>query len=349
MKEQEKGLAGGSGGEARRIHKGRKGRGQSHIFDDVIRTVQERHGKMLIPLVNETFHEHYPGNTPVRRLPDDYRKIVSKVVADACNVIGDRVYHVECQSRNDKTMILRMVEYDFMIGLHGAEVEEGLYRLTFPRSCIIYLRHDGDAPEEETMELVFQDGQTVRYSVPTVQVQRYTLEEIFDKKLYLFLPFYILRYEKELDKIDSDEARRDAVLAEYEKILRKLEKELWSEPGTYRDLLQLIHTVSEHVLRNHEDLKEEVGSVMGGRVLPLPSDILRQERAEGRIEGRTEGLVAQVCRKLRKKKTVEVIAEELEEDIEDIRAICETAQAFAPDYDEEKVFHELKGIQGKCP
>ena len=332
--------------------KEKRGKKQANIFDDVIRTLQERHGGMLIPLVNETFHEHYPGNTLVGRLPDDYRRLVSKVVADACNVIGDRVYHVECQSRDDRTMILRMVEYDFMLGLYGAETEDGLYRLHFPRSCIIYLRHDGEAPKEEEMELVFQDGQKVRYRVPTVRVQSYTLDEIFEKKLYLFLPFYILRYEKDLDTIDSDEYRRGAVVEEYEDILGRLENALGDEPGAYQDMLQLMREVIGHVLRNHEEFKEEVEFVMGGKVLPLPSDILRQQREEGKEEGREEGewrkLVAQVCRKLRKGKPLEAIADELEEDIAEIQLICEAAEGFAPEYDEEQILGKVMGQKDKA-
>ena len=49
--------------------KGKRGKKQANILDDVIRTLQERHGGMLVPLVNETFHEYYLGNTPVGRLP----------------------------------------------------------------------------------------------------------------------------------------------------------------------------------------------------------------------------------------------------------------------------------------
>ena len=65
-------------------------------------------------------------------------------------------------------------------------------------------------------------------------------------------------------------------------------------------------------------------------------------RAEGKAEGRTEGesykLVSQVCRKLRKGKEPERIAEELEEEVELIQRICQTAKEFGPGYDEEKVF-----------
>lgn len=65
-------------------------------------------------------------------------------------------------------------------------------------------------------------------------------------------------------------------------------------------------------------------------------------RAEGRVEGRMEGkaeyLVRLVCKRLQKGKAPGVIAEELEEDQETINALCQTAEAFAPDYDWEKVF-----------
>ncbi|MBP3203930.1 MAG: hypothetical protein J6M66_00740, partial [Lachnospiraceae bacterium] len=75
------------------------------------------------------------------------------------------------------------------------------------------------------------------------------------------------------------------------------------------------------------------------------------ERAEGRAQGRAEGgdlkLVSLVCRKLRKGKVVEVIADELEEDIEEIRSICAAAESFAPDYDEEQVFRKLMEMRGK--
>ena len=70
-------------------------------------------------------------------------------------------------------------------------------------------------------------------------------------------------------------------------------------------------------------------------------------RAEGKAEGRTEGesykLVSMVCRKLRKGKEPERIAEELEEEVELIQRICQTAKEFGPGYDEEKVFKAYMG------
>lgn len=46
----------------------------------------------------------------------------------------------------------------------------------------------------------------------------------------------------------------------------------------------------------------------------------------------------QVVKKLRKNKTVDTIADELEEEPEVIRRICLTAEACAPEYDVDEIY-----------
>ena len=45
-------------------------------------------------------------------------------------------------------------------------------------------------------------------------------------------------------------------------------------------------------LRKESDLKERLGDVMGGKVLPLPSDELREARAAGKAQGLEHGIQA---------------------------------------------------------
>ena len=40
-----------------------------------------------------------------------------EIITDSCLRIGDMLYHIECQSLDDETMAVRMVEYDFAIAL----------------------------------------------------------------------------------------------------------------------------------------------------------------------------------------------------------------------------------------
>lgn len=65
-------------------------------------------------------------------------------------------------------------------------------------------------------------------------------------------------------------------------------------------------------------------------------------RAEGLAEGEIVKLIDLVCRKMVKKKTLEEIASELEEDVKEVERIYHVAAGFAPDYDREKILMELK-------
>ncbi len=71
-------------------------------------------------------------------------------------------------------------------------------------------------------------------------------------------------------------------------------------------------------------------------------DVRREGIEIGKEIGMSYGqdlkLVSMVCRKLRKGKSAEAIADELEEDMDKISCLCEVAKNFAPDYNEEKVW-----------
>ena len=61
---------------------------------------------------------------------------------------------------------------------------------------------------------------------------------------------------------------------------------------------------------------------------------------KGKEEGENRKLIEQICKKLKKNKSVECIAEELEESPENIQQICTIAAAYAPDYDCDKICRE---------
>ena len=67
--------------------------------------------------------------------------------------------------------------------------------------------------------------------------------------------------------------------------------------------------------------------------------------AQGKLLGAQQKLVAMVCRKLVKGKTAAQIAEDLEENLEEIEAIVKAAAAFAPDYDPERVQTALNAVK----
>ena len=69
--------------------------------------------------------------------------------------------------------------------------------------------------------------------------------------------------------------------------------------------------------------------------------IRKEEFEDGMEQGRVQILTEQVCRKLKKGKTPEEIADALEEPVENIQKICRIAEQYAPEYPVEKVCSAL--------
>jgi hypothetical protein len=195
-----------------------------------------------------------------------------------------------------------MMEYDFHIALQNIEKTDGKYTMEFPHSAVIFIRKADNIPDNMTVNVRFADGQTVKYGVPAVKINTYTKEEIFDKNLLFFLPYYIMRFEKDMKEINHDDTKRKALVEDYEDIYQRLcimqETQQIDEDYLY-NLVELMNRLIGVVAKDADNVKGEVIN-MGGRVLELQSDIFKrqyeellqeinQSRQEGRKEGRQEG------------------------------------------------------------
>lgn len=182
-----------------------------HVYDDVIRTQVERHKVFLIPLINKVFHTKYSKNATVELLSDVHHDAVSDKmqlkVTDAFFRISEngisKVYHLECQSNSDASMIVRIMEYDFMIAIDqlSNDISSGCFEsdLTLPQTTVLYLRHTNSMPDEFKVNIHY-DGQVLKYKAPIVKVQTISLKEIIEDELFFLFPFYLMRYEEDIKK-----------------------------------------------------------------------------------------------------------------------------------------------------
>ena len=270
------------------------------VFDDVFRTLLEKMPHLVIPLINEVFGTDYPDDIPIVQKRNEHLTATGIIITDSHLFIADKIYHIECQSTSDSAMVIRMIQYDFATALEYAKKENGKYRIYFPQSCVLYLRGK-NGPDFLEMELVMPDGQLVNYKVPVIRTERYTSDIIFQKNLLFLLPFYIIRYEKSVKKIEEDDAAFQTSIAEYGKIGKKLETEFLAEgkEREYRYLIGLIGRILDYVFKKSSRTRKGIGDIMGGQVLELESEkfdrLLREglekARIEGRMEGRKEGRV----------------------------------------------------------
>lgn len=71
-------------------------------------------------------------------------------------------------------------------------------------------------------------------------------------------------------------------------------------------------------------------------------DEVRYIRKDAKKEGKEKLIIEQVCKKLVKGKTLEVIAEEIEEDIDTVSTIAKVAKEYIPEYDVDIIYDELQ-------
>ncbi len=272
------------------------------IFDDVFHTMAQKMPFLLIPLINEVFKTDYLETEKFVQYRNEHQEVFGKVITDSIIAIRNKTYHIECQSNEDYTMALRMVEYDFAIALEQAVKKGHFYEMDFPSSCVLYLRTKSNTPETLAIKVNFPNGNSCVYETPIIKVSNYSKEEIFRKHLLFLLPYYIMRYEESFHEIAEDANKLHALLEEYSQIRLQLEYQLLEseKAAVYADLIKLITKISDYMLRQQDSLRKEVHAIMGGQILELHSEkMLRLGREEGREAGREEERLNSILQILR--------------------------------------------------
>lgn len=256
--------------------------GFNTIFDDVFRTIAQKMPFLLIPLINEVFKTKYAEDQKFEQLRNEHYEKFGKVVTDSIIRIGEHLYHIECQSKKDGDMALRMVEYDFAIAVEGSKMEDGTIEIDFPESCVLYIRNHSGMPDHHTAKIRFADGQAVTYKVPVIMAQDYTVDSIFEKRLLALLPYHILRYEHFLKSNSTNPKKLEQMLDDYSTICGKLQQMQENEDTSrlYVDLIALINKLADYVIPDCNPVKERFGEIMGGQILKLRSEELIEQGIE---------------------------------------------------------------------
>ena len=262
--------------------------GKSTIYDDVFMTICERMPQLLIPLINEAFGTDYSEDEKIVSLRDEHHLLEKKIITDAFVRIRNDRYHIECQSNDHVCMITRMFEYDTVIALESKRDDKDYIEIEFPKSCVVYLKGSNKASRRKVLRLKFPDDSFFEYRPEIIEVAAYSLDEIFDKRLLMMLPFYLVRYENVLKKNDPDSSELRELLKETKEMIDRLNAQIDGGIEFDVNLVDLIVQIADYLCRTADKTKERIGDAMGGKVLELASDRLR---AEGRAEGEARGSI----------------------------------------------------------
>ncbi len=303
----------------------------ANIYDGAFRTIVNDCRKWIIPLVNEIFGENYTGNEEVWFLSNEHfldqqdKPDKERITDTNFRIIGKDIkkYHIECESSYpDGKITIRLFEYDAQIALDEGEIIEETLTVTFPNTAVLYLRTYKKTPNKMKY-VIATPGGIVQYNIPIIKMQDYSLDIIFEKRLFMLIPFYIFSHENHFSEYNRNEQKLKELKAEYQVILEKLDKlEQQEVIGAFdkRTIIELSGDVIQEIARRYENVQKGIGDMMRGALIETEArTILNQGKNQGISETKKKTAMKMLKRG---KLTTEEIAEDLELSIEEVEQLA---------------------------
>ena len=158
-------------------------------------------------------------------------------------------------------------------------------------------------------------------------MQTYTLEDIWEKEIYLLIPFYIFTHEANFPKYNEDENLLQELVNEFNEICIKMEE--LTQQGKMTELERRISKkVIDNIARKYERIRKGVDGIMGGKVIETEAKKMYNKgiligKENGRSEGEQNKLKELIKKKLAKGKSISQIADEIEETEERVLELIE--------------------------
>ncbi|MDD6428359.1 MAG: hypothetical protein PUF90_02635 [Lachnospiraceae bacterium] len=267
-------------------------------YDDVFRTMMGKSGSLRVAFLNEMFHPAKPISTDARivEVVNEYfseegNGAQHRLITDDVIRIDGQTFHIECQSLPDGTILVRMFEYDIAIALKDSRYEDYHLTIDIPVSGVLFLRSTKSIPDE--MEVTINAaGESLNYSVVTMKLSDYTLDDLIRKDLIFLFPFYIFNMEREVRSYDRP-GSREKLASSVTELIEYINRSYNEGRMTYDKYLlvtDMMKKVTDNLSSRYSKARKELDEIMGGKILQFRGEELYNEgREEGRVEGRKEG------------------------------------------------------------
>ena len=257
------------------------------LWDEIFKAIVGVMPEQIFPVIKEVFGKAYPKGTSILILgaetstfPGSSDRPPSSILMDVALLIADTdYYHFECQMENDREMSFRMFSYDAGFATTHRRKQDkktGKGVVNFPRSVVIYPEKNDSIPDFLECPVIFPDGSSHIYRVPSSKIQSYSLRQIREKHLDLFIPYTILRLQPKLRKDIKNPLTIDELTAFLEEVILILDEELedgYINNREYNNYHNLFRYAAYRVLKNHPDFLKEVYR-MTESLIKLPSQIM---------------------------------------------------------------------------
>ena len=271
-------------------------------FDDVFKSLKCNHSKLFIPLINLIFGKDYGIDEPLELISTD-EHITSKFgkekeysidtrISDFILKIRNEHFLLECQSYNDGSMAIRIAEYTFLSARHTATNENGRWIINMPNYSVIYIKSNSNTPKKTEITYKFPNGESVDYDSENIILTDFTKEDIIEKKLYVLIPFYILRYEQVIKDVNSTKEEIEQVVNDLNFFVDKLKGLLEEDLISGYDLENLrayMAIILKHVTNGNKNEERLVNTMCGNVIVTEADKIYYSGVAEGEARGEARG------------------------------------------------------------
>lgn len=116
-----------------------------------------------------------------------------------------------------------------------------------------------------------------------MKVQSYTLDDSFEKRPLMLIPFYIFSHENSLQEYNDNSQKLANLKSEYKKILEKLDN--LEEQGIIRafdkrTIIELSNDVVKEIVQKYKNVQKGIGDIMGGALIETEARKLKNEAAK---------------------------------------------------------------------
>ena len=281
-------------------------------YDNVFKTMKMKHKRLFVSVINDVFNKDYPTDVKVEVLPSegyltenetaDGSKEIEEQISDFLIKIGSEVYLLECQSYDDGSMAIRIAEYAFIVGRQFAKWDIGYATIPMPQFSVIYVKRTERMPRSTIITFMFPDGQTIDYKSDNVILDDLTKEDIIEKRLFPYIPFYIARYEKEI-ALGGDIENVIEELTYFRNEMVRLHQAKELSDDELIDLKGFVNTIITHITNGNKN-EDRLVNIMGGTIIETESErLIRLGKTQMIVElGQEDGLDdAVIIERLQKK------------------------------------------------
>lgn len=253
-------------------------------LDEVLKFLFSTSNKVLVKLLNGIFDEKFDVDeveltvSNNEFVEDDLGILRGDMFFDILNKNHNKAsYHIEFQTKNDNTMVIRMFEYGFKKGKeqlkNSKKFKEEIKTIYFPKQKVIFFEENKSIKNQLKLKIIFPDEQEIIYTVDVIKYWEYTDKELKEKKMYPLMPLQLFNLRKELEKAHnkndlnkikelSKKAKNLAEKLARESVKLFEEDEILGED--FHKMLLAIQNLIEYLNRNYmkdENIENEVNKM----------------------------------------------------------------------------------------